>query len=482
MDAVQLEPEPSILIESLRDIGYSFNSALADIIDNSITAGADNITVYAIPSDSFRVAIVDDGEGLSRDDLLQAMKLGSSDPREVRRANDLGRFGLGLKTASFSQCRRLTVVSRSKGTTSAFTWDLDAVVSDNSWTIFERRDCAGIPFIDHLSATGTLVLWENVDRLTGTKKFGTVDYERLIAEAQDYLALVFHRYLSGEPGLRHINIAVNGRPLIPIDPFNTKCPATQQSPLETVCPGVTMQAYTLPHRSNYASEQEYNNYGLPGGYLKNQGVYLYRAKRLIVHGTWFGIAKKTALTQLCRVRIDIDVNQDDAWKIDVKKVSAQLPETVRTRIKQLISRIGAPSKRVYRRRGVRLTSPTAHPAWTALKTGDKTLYRINRDNPIIASFQGALDEDEKASFNTVLSLIESSFPTESLFYELSNNEEAVQFESMSDDDFVNAAKVFFAALSQGGKSDDDILSIMKANDLFSSQWNKTLEALEIEEI
>lgn len=482
MDTVQLEPEPSILIESLRDIGYSFNSALADIIDNSITARAENIAVYAIPNNSFTVAIVDDGEGLTRDSLLLAMKLGSSDPREERKANDLGRFGLGLKTASFSQCRRLTVVSRSNGATSAFTWDLDTVVSKNSWTIFEHDNCAQIPFIDYLGATGTLVLWENVDRLTGTKKYGEVDYERLIAESQDYLALVFHRYLSGESGLRHINMSVNGRPLIPIDPFNVKNPATQQASIEAVCPGVTMQAYTLPHRANYANEQEYDKHALPGGYLKNQGVYLYRAKRLIVHGTWFGIAKKTALTQLCRVKIDIDVNQDDAWKIDVKKVSAQLPEAVRTRIKQLIARMGAPSKRVYRRRGVRLTSQTAHPAWTSVKNGDKTLYRINRDNPIIASFQSALDEDGKAYFNTVLSLIESTFPTESLFYELSNDEQAVQFESMGDDDFANAAKVFFAKLSQDGKSDDDVLSIMRANDLFCAQWDKTLKALDIEEI
>ena len=132
MEQFTLDPEPSILIESLRDIGYSFNSALADIIDNSITAEATDISVLAIPDDDFRIAVIDNGVGLSRDNLKRAMRLGSSDPRKERAQNDLGRFGLGLKTASFSQCRRLTVVSRNEGKTSAFTWDLDLVAKNKN--------------------------------------------------------------------------------------------------------------------------------------------------------------------------------------------------------------------------------------------------------------------------------------------------------------------------------------------------------------
>lgn len=481
MEPIQLEPEPGILIESLRDIGYSFNSALADIIDNSITAGAKNISVLALPCDDFRIAIIDDGEGLNGDNLLQAMKLGSTDPRCKRNLNDLGRFGLGLKTASFSQCRRLTVVSKQNGVTNAFIWDLDLVVHGNKWTVLKPDNVADIPFVAEMDNSGTLVLWEKVDRLTGSNGSGSVDYDRVISEAQDYLALVFHRYLSGEHGLKRIQIRVNNRVLDPIDPFNRSNPATQLSPVEMVCPGVTMQAFTLPHRSTFTSETEYQKYALPGGYLKNQGVFLYRAKRLILHGTWFGIAKKTALTQLCRVKIDIGVNQDEAWKIDVKKVSAQLPEEVRASIKQLITHIGAPSKRVYRRRGARLTSPEVYPAWNAIKTGDKTFYCINRHNPILDSFTSSLDDDQKVAFKTVLSLIESTFPTESLFYELSNNEESVCFEDMKDDDFSNAVLTFFGALKQMGKEEDDVLSIMKSVDLFATRWNETLNILGIEE-
>ena len=115
MEEIRLDPEPSILIESLRDIGYSFNSALADIVDNSITANANEIWILAIPDDEFRIAIVDNGDGLGKADLMQAMRLGSTDPRQQRALNDLGRFGLGLKTASFRHQRLSLRASNSSG-------------------------------------------------------------------------------------------------------------------------------------------------------------------------------------------------------------------------------------------------------------------------------------------------------------------------------------------------------------------------------
>lgn len=269
-DLIRLDPEPSILIESLRDIGYSFNSALADIIDNSITAHAKNINVLAIPASTFYIGIVDDGDGLKRSELLEAMRLGSTDPRQERALNDLGRFGLGLKTASFSQCRKLTVVSRKNGATSAFGWDLDLVVKNNAWDVIEIEDLDQVPFVEQIGENGTLVLWEKLDRLSGPSSANTSkkDYSRIISEAQDYLALVFHRYLAGERDIERITIRVNNLLIEPMDPFNSKNRATQSSPTEQICPGVTMQAFTLPHRSHYESQQEYEYYGLSGGYLR----------------------------------------------------------------------------------------------------------------------------------------------------------------------------------------------------------------------
>lgn len=481
MEEIQLDPEPRILIESLRDIGYSFNSALADIVDNSIAANATSIAIYAIPADEFRLAIVDDGDGLSRDELMQAMRLGSNDPRQPRALNDLGRFGLGLKTASFSQCRRLTVVSKRGSECAAFTWDLDYVVNTNKWNVIERDEISTIPFADELGDSGTLVLWESLDRLTGTRSTGKTDYARFISEAQDHLALVFHRFIAGERGIKRVRISVNNLILEAIDPFNVKHKATQAGQSELVCPGVTMQAYTLPHRSHYDSLSEYERYGLAGGYLKSQGVYLYRAKRLIIYGTWFGIAKKTALTQLTRVKIDIGVNQDEDWTIDVKKVSAQMPEAVRARIKTLLATINAPSRKVYRRRATRLTSPDSYPAWNVEKEGDKNLYRINRSHPVIETLMQSFNSDDAKNLETILSLVESSFPTERLFYDFSNNEEGVSFATVEDDSFAEISRTFFASLRTNSQSDEAILNIMRYAEPFMSRWDDTLAALGIEE-
>ena len=242
-----------------------------------------------------------------------------------------------------------------------------------------------------------------------------------------------------------------------------------------------MQAFTLPHRSHYNSQQEYERYGLKGDYLKSQGVYLYRAKRLILYGTWFGLSKKTTLTQLTRVKIDIDINQDEIWKIDVKKVSAQMPEIVRDRVKTLITTIGAPSRKAYRRRATRLTSPDVYPAWSVEQAGEKKLYKINRKHPVIASLKEALDIEDARSLETVLSLIESSFPTESLFYDFANNEEGVSFAILQDEEFIEAARTFFLSLKQAGQNEETILSIMKSAETFRSRWGDTLLALGLEE-
>lgn len=480
-DDIELTPEPRILVESLRDIGYSFNSALADIIDNSITACAKHITIFALPiADSFKVAIIDDGNGLSRSDLLQAMRLGSSNPREERATGDLGRFGLGLKTASFSQCRKLTVISRQHGEIAAFTWDLDTVVKENSWSVLERTKFDDIFAIKELPSTGTMVLWEKVDRLTGHNGSGKVDYDRVISESQDYLSLVFHRFLSGEGNTPKVNISINGRALDPIDPFNITNDATQASPEEVVCPGVTLRSFTLPHISAYQDKREYDSYGLPGGYLRNQGVYLYRAKRLIIFGTWFGLTKKTALTQLTRVKIDIGTDQDEAWKIDVKKVSAQMPEIVRNRVKALIQTIGAPSRKVYKRRGTRLTSPTAYPVWNRIENGDRTVYSINENHPIMKSFRESLDSAKQKQFDSVIALIGAMLPTEALFYDISNDAENVVSPEMGREDFNRNAKIFFTSLKQFN-SDKAALETMQSIEPYRTRWDETLAALGMEE-
>lgn len=480
MEAFQLDPKPGILIESLRDIGYSFNTALADIVDNSISAGSTLIQILIPPDETLAISVVDNGRGLPRDELLEAMRLGSANPKELREQTDLGRFGLGMKTASFSQCRRLTVVSRCSQSTSGFIWDLDDVVANDSWRVSGVDQYDNLQGFDLLGDSGTLVLWEKLDRLTDNLGGGKPDVSRIVDDAIDHLSLVFHRYLSGEIGIKRVVITVNNRKLEPIDPFNVSHPATQASPEEVPLIGVRMRAYTLPSRDNYTSQTEYDRYSL-GDYLKNQGIYLYRARRLIIYGTWLGLAKKTAITQLCRVRIDIDNSHDELWKIDVKKASAQLPENVRTRIRDLIRHMSRPSRAVYKSRGAKQVDKSIKPVWTLFKKGADATYSINREHPSIQAYRNSLltNEDRKA-FDSVIGLIESGFPVKSLFYDLSSDADHVSFAPISDEELKANATNFFGMLKSAGIEETEIISIMRQSEPFASCWPATCDALGIE--
>ncbi len=312
MRTVAATPRASVLIESLRDIGYTLDAALADIVDNSISADAKHVRIFAEcdPERSPVIAIVDDGAGMSEAELIEAMRPGSRSPLDERGSADLGRFGLGLKTASFSQCRRLTVVSRSGTGTAAATWDLDFVAERDEWLVQLVDDPASVPFTGELGDRGTLVLWEKLDRLrdTATPDAEWRDFDKAVHQASRHLELVFHRFLSGEPNTPRVAMSLNGASLEPFDPFHSKHPAVVREPNDPEVfrlgdHDIKLQTFTLPHHKRL-TPAEWDHYGGPEGYVRNQGFYLYRARRLIVWGTWFGLAKQTEMTKLARVRID----------------------------------------------------------------------------------------------------------------------------------------------------------------------------------
>ncbi|MEZ5284688.1 MAG: ATP-binding protein [Vicinamibacterales bacterium] len=265
VSTVAAAPRAAMLIESMRDIGYSLESALADIVDNSITAGASTVRLFAqVNATSPRIAIVDDGQGMTRAELLDAMRPGSRSPLETRESNDLGRFGLGLKTASFSQCRRLTVVSRRDGTVSAARWDLDFVAEVNDWLLEVPEEPLEIQWTDRIGPHGTLVLWEQLDRLTdsGSPEEVQRHFIRRLDEAREHLELVFHRFLTGEKRLRKLAVALNERPLVPFDPFHTA--QSEAGPIERISQDVSGQAFTLPHHSKVPADDWESTQGRPG--------------------------------------------------------------------------------------------------------------------------------------------------------------------------------------------------------------------------
>lgn len=226
MKTKSLPPYAPTLIESTRAIGYSLEAAVADIIDNSIAANAKNVDIYFFPIDGAYIAILDNGKGMTEKEIDIAMQYGSKNPTEERDKKDLGRFGLGLKTASLSQCRCLTVISKQGDNLEGRQWDIDHVTEVGDWSlnVLDEEDIQQIPQFDELikNESGTLVVWQKLDRL----KSGEINFElslgRKIDRVRDHLSLVYHRYLAGESGITKLKLSINGEKIKGIDPFLTE--------------------------------------------------------------------------------------------------------------------------------------------------------------------------------------------------------------------------------------------------------------------
>lgn len=475
---VPTSPDASVLIESMRDVGYTLDTALADIVDNSIAAGAASVRILAdTVSTKPSIGILDDGRGMTAEELLEAMRLGNRSPRDERVMGDLGRFGLGLKTASLSQCRRVTVVSRKNGMTAAARWDLDTVRSTNEWLVEVPEDTSTLPWADRLGERGTLVLWEELDRLLlgEPRLIGERRLVRRLDEAATELELVFHRFLSGERGLRRLKMSLNGRPLEAFDPFHSRHAATMPGPVEVIRLGqhrVTIQAFTLPHHQK-VTPAEWDRYGGREGYLRSQGFYVYRGGRLIIHGTWFGLARQMELTKLARVRIDIPTGLDSEWKIDIKKASAQLPPQVRDRLRRLIETIGATSKGIYTTRGRRLATRNPVPVWQRVQNSNEVRYSINLEHPVISAYCDGLSADLRRGFVRVVEMLGASLPIDAIFADTSDDPTHVTVSSMSADALDHAVMTTVAHLRKLGLPETDISGILQSTEPFRSQWHAT---------
>ena len=419
MRTVDLPPHSSSLMESMRDIGYSMGSALADLIDNSITAGATRIQIFANTSGPDpNVAIVDDGGGMTYEDLLEAMRLGTHNPLMERSRSDLGRFGLGLKTASLSQCRVMTVISKREGNVSGARWDLDHVAATDQWALQLLDDFKSVPWIEELGEQGTLVVWENLGNRqnTSVEESFSEDLVRRLDEACKHLALTFHRFIGNELAARHFELSLNHSKLQPFDPFNANNLATQAGPQQKVrLDGheVVIQPYTLPHHSK-VGPAEWDRIGGEEGYVKNQGFYVYRERRLIIHGTWFGLARQTELTKLARVRVDIPNSLDHAWRIDVKKSSVQLPPAVRRELRGIAERLVSPSKRIYTHRGRQLVEDSRIPVWTRVQDKGTISYHVNPEHPTLGGFQSELEPELRTAFRRILEMAGAALPLDTL--------------------------------------------------------------------
>ena len=459
MNEYEVLPNIGNFILSLRDIGYSLNTAIADIIDNSITAFAKNIKIYAT-EDPLTICVLDDGIGMSSNTLLEALRLGAKSPTMERPSSDLGRFGLGLKTASFSQCKQLTVFSKEAGTCCGYTWDLDYIQEQNKWLLKDAnidnyRDTEWYSLFNKQDS-GTIVLWEKIDRLNED------DFTELLTGVYDHLALVFHRFIEGDIRNHKINIELNNRTIKPFNPFFSNNSFTQIKITETQFINgekITITPYILPHHSK-VSQKDYDLYATKDGYQKSQGFYLYREGRLLIWGTWFGLHKQCEAHKLVRIKIDINNKIDDLWKIDVKKSVASPAPQIKTCLKRIIREFTEQGFRVYQQRGT-IVNKREHIAqfWDVKHSNGQIKYVLNKAHPSYIVLKNSLDEQSFDLLENYLQFVEEYIPIDSIVAKMMDNPKEIKQRDLeiTQQDIVD----FIKQLQAIDIADDDIFTTLK---------------------
>lgn len=370
----EIIPSAARLLGSLRDLGYDFGHAVADLIDNSITAGAArvDITIHFDGLGSW-VRIADDGAGMSATAISEAMRLGSTG-RDYGN-DDLGKFGLGLKTASLSQARSLTVASRSnveRRIIDCRQLDLDEITSTDRWEIV-HPSAADRPaqIVDPLAeGTGTVVLWTKLDRvLNRNDPFGGWAERHLLqlAERLDFhLGMVFGRFLSGQTRTkrRKLVITINGTKVDAWDPFALD-EATEHLPEKQIPVGrgiVRYRPYVLPPQRDFSDDENWRRASGPSQWNRQQGLYIYRGDRLIQSGGWSRLRGIDEHVKLARASLDFLPDLDDDFEINISKMRVKLPEDLRDQLKPLVQFLTRRADDRYRKSSRSTRPPTPPPS------------------------------------------------------------------------------------------------------------------------
>lgn len=467
-------PEAASMIETFRAIGYNIETAVADIIDNSISAGAKNVWVSFdwLGSDTW-LAVKDDGSGMTNKELIQALTPGSKNPLSDRSSSDLGRFGLGLKTASFSQARKLSVISKKEKFASVYwTWDLDFVKQTGNWDLIKYLP--DVKFEKEISKlkSGTIVIWNDIDRVV--KDFKQSDKNALdkflfiMEQVKKHLEMVFHKFIEQ----KKITIHFQGQKIIAWNPFLQNVSATIPFPIEKIQNGkVEIEGFVLPHKSNILEEQ-YKIAGGAKGWNEQQGFYIYRNDRLLLAGDWLGLFRKEEHYKLARIQIELPNSLDAEWQIDIKKSVARPPLLFRELIKAYALNVRAIAVEVYRHRG-KNTTPIAGqkfvPLWQDHKRGHKWFYKINREHPLIEKIKKEAKTNPEKAIDNLIRFIEETIPTKSIFIKESEQPEAQgkPFEGIDHEIIRSTMQLMFTNLIKNGKTKEQALSHISHIDPFN---------------
>jgi hypothetical protein len=423
------KPNPKSTVNSYRSFGYNLSTAIADIIDNSISAEASEINIeYNWDGQNSYILISDNGKGMNKEDLVLAMTPGSKDPEEERNENDLGRFGMGLKVASFSQCKRLTCISKTENQEILKRcWDIDYINSENEWQLLDY--VSDISFLNKLNTydSGTIVLWEKLDRIIGNTDYKNefiknAFYQEMI-NVKEHLSLVFHRFIES----KQIKIYFQQDTIDPFNPFLLNLNPKPEMGQTEKFGNVEITYFILPHMSEIG-KTDYENSGGTLGWFQQQGFYIYRENRLLVAGDWLSLEKKRDYSKLARISVNFTNENDFNWNLDIKKSTATPPIEIRKELSRIAKIAIMKSAKIYNWRGQKTIAEnrlmTFEPLWIDEKTREGfKKYKINRKHPIIKS----LLNDENKLTGKALKLLEDNVPIELI---LSNQNEDPSFHEL----------------------------------------------------
>ncbi len=375
MKKVKAPPGAKRLIEGLRDMGYESSTAIADLIDNSLAAHASEVYIQIEAQVASRppyVLIADNGRGMEREHLQEAMRFGAY---QEYSADDLGKYGLGLKTASLSQCRRLTVASKARATRGSrprrcyARWDLDEVHQTDDWDLLlpaaDELETWEVEALNHAITgdSGTAVLWTGLDEaLPLLSEHDPRRREKylgsLIDSVSSHLRMVFHRFMEGSvTGRRRLHLYVCGEELKPWDPFcrqeSTKeldvltLPVSVQGKNGGITETVSISPYVLPREDEFSSAESRRDAAGPKAWNQQQGFYFYRNHRLLRAGGWNWLRSADEHTKLLRVAVDFPRGLDRAFSVNIMKMRARLPDDIRERVGAAVSKWAKTAKDRY---------------------------------------------------------------------------------------------------------------------------------------
>lgn len=423
----EANPNPELLIKSIAEQGYSMETALADLIDNSISANATKIEILSkIETEPFVLFITDDGDGIDADSLKRCMQFPSQSVDIERDSSDLGRFGLGLKTASFSQTRCFTILSRKKGEKeyNALTWDVNYLKQIGEWRIivnskneidrlldsYKTTSSAYLNSFDEFSPN-TIIIWQGLYKFEDygdVTQIQTILKTEITEQTTEYLSLVFHRFM--ERNINPLQIRINNVRVKPFNPF-----PEERTDIRTLEPShgetgfLKIQGFVLPNVSIKESKEGLNIWTLKNKSLMDmEGIYIYRSDRLISFGGWNKIIKKEPKLQLARLKVDIDNNSDLLFHLNVAKSQIIIPYKLKNAFYRCIINLRDEAKKEFHNYGIKTFVNNQREdrllLYNKMATNQGVLLVLNEDFPLLKSLKESLNKEQSADLNLILKL------------------------------------------------------------------------------